>query len=64
MDHITWRVYSVKFTVSLCELIAQNFVSISFLIARNPERSGPLGPDLRDIKEILFLENISISLDS
>ena len=25
----------------LCELIAQNFVSISFLIARNPERSGP-----------------------
>ena len=26
----------------LCELIAQNFVSISFLIARNPEQSGPL----------------------
>ena len=31
-----------KIIEELCELIAQNFVSISFLIARNPEQSGPL----------------------
>ena len=32
----------------LCELIAQNFVSISFLIARNPEQSGPLARAIRN----------------
>ena len=39
----------------LCELIAQNFVSISFLIARNLERSGSLVPNFQGrFGEIMF----------
>ena len=37
-----------KNSETLCELMAQNFVRISFLMSPNPEWNGPLGDGLRE----------------